>query len=114
MTEQPRRWTVSDRARSATGREWEVFLRSERGEPLCHVGSVTAADDEGAYEHATRLFGSDTRDVWVCPTGSVSRYAAEPIDDRAEPAPVAGGGPDERHEAAGSDAGADGSETRER
>lgn len=81
---------MSDRARSATGTEWEVFLRPERGDALRHVGSVTASDATGAHEHAARLFGPDAADVWVCPATAVTRFAGETLDDRAEPATVAG------------------------
>ena len=88
MTGDPRRARVSDRPRSATGREWEVFVRPESADALRHVGSVTAGDAEDAHAHAARLFGRDANDVWLCPAEAVVRYAAETLDDRADPAPV--------------------------
>ncbi len=53
--------------------QWEVFVRSERDEPLRHVGSVTAATAASAREHATRLFGWNAVDIWCCPADSVER-----------------------------------------
>ncbi|WP_435349310.1 Htur_1727 family rSAM-partnered candidate RiPP [Haloarchaeobius sp. HRN-SO-5] len=86
MTE--RRARVSDGPRSATGREWEVFVRPDRDGALRHVGSVTAGDADAAHEHAARLFDPAVSDIWLCPAGEVVRYAGETLDDQRVPAPA--------------------------
>lgn len=80
MTERTR---TTDCPRSATGREWEVFLRPEAADLLRHVGSVTAPNADVAHEQIDRLFPWSTRDIWLCPADEVRRYASDTLVDRA-------------------------------
>ncbi|WP_336037973.1 Htur_1727 family rSAM-partnered candidate RiPP [Halobacterium yunchengense] len=82
------RTRVADAPRTATGREWEVFVRETNDGPLKHVGSVTAADADAAHEHAGRLFGWAARDVWLCPADETRRYTTHALveDEAAEDA----------------------------
>lgn len=74
------RTRVTDAPRSATGREWEVFVREDSDGPLKHVGSVTAGDADGAHDHASRLFDWAAEAVWVCPADETRRYTATGVD----------------------------------
>jgi rSAM-partnered protein len=74
------RTRVTDEPRSATGREWEVFVREDADAPLKHVGSVTAGDADGAHEHASALFDWVAEAVWVCPADETQRYTATGVD----------------------------------
>jgi rSAM-partnered protein len=74
------RTRVTDEPRSATGREWEVFVREDADAPLKHVGSVTAGDADGAHEHASALFDWVAEAVWVCPADETRRYTATGVD----------------------------------
>ncbi|WP_232701771.1 Htur_1727 family rSAM-partnered candidate RiPP [Halobacterium wangiae] len=68
------RTRVLETPRSATGREWEVFVRADARGPLKHVGSVTAADADDAHERAATLFDWTATDVWLCPAEETRRY----------------------------------------
>lgn len=68
-----RRAETVDQPRGRDSREWEVFVRETADEPLTHVGSVTASDEERAYEQAEALF-SDVAAIWLCPDSAVGRY----------------------------------------
>lgn len=59
-------------------REWEVFLRESPGEPMQHVGSVSAATAETARAHAERLFGRFADALWLCPADAVDREREVP------------------------------------
>ncbi|MCQ4332662.1 Htur_1727 family rSAM-partnered candidate RiPP [Natronomonas sp. F2-12] len=85
MVERTERRRIEDGDRAPNGREWELFVRSDGSDPMRHVGSVRAADAEGAYELATRLFAWHAEDVWVCPSAAVTRYTTH---DLAEDAPT--------------------------
>jgi rSAM-partnered protein len=52
---------------------WEVFVRESTGEPMRHVGSVSAASAGAAREQARALFGRFVADVWLCPADAVER-----------------------------------------
>ncbi len=78
------RTRVQDTPRSATGREWEVFVREDADGPLKHVGSVTAGDADGAHDRASDLFGWATRDVWLCPADETRRYTAHTLGEPAD------------------------------
>jgi rSAM-partnered protein len=78
------RTRVEDAPRSATGREWEVFVREAAGDPLKHVGSVTAANAETAHEHASQLFDWAARDVWLCPADETRRYTTHSLGEDHE------------------------------
>jgi rSAM-partnered protein len=97
------RVTVAKRPRADDGTAFEVFVRDDADEPLRHVGSVTAADAETAYERATRLFAWYADDVWVCPAGEFTRFSTHDLD--AEDAPS---------DASGFDGGEDYEEPRQR
>jgi rSAM-partnered protein len=86
MAEPTERRRVDDGDRAPNGREWEVFVRSEGGDPMRHVGSVRATDADGAHELASRLFAWHADDVWVCPSAEMTRYTTH---DLAEDAPTA-------------------------
>ncbi|MFC3476737.1 Htur_1727 family rSAM-partnered candidate RiPP [Halobacterium litoreum] len=73
------RTRVADEPRSATGREWEVFVRADADGPLKHVGSVTAGDADDAHERAETLFGWTARDVWLCPADETARYTSHEL-----------------------------------
>ncbi len=78
--------------------QWEVFIRAETDEPLRHVGSVAAASGTEAHEHASRLFGWDAADIWLCPAEAVERHTtrglAATVDSRSN---EAAGDSDEPH-----------------
>ncbi|WP_136601822.1 Htur_1727 family rSAM-partnered candidate RiPP [Salinigranum halophilum] len=59
--------------------EWEVFLRTEPTDPLCHAGSVTAPTADAAHEHAGALF-ADAESIWLCPTHEVARFTTRALD----------------------------------
>jgi rSAM-partnered protein len=75
------RTRVGDAPRSATGREWEVFVREAAGDPLKHVGSVTAAKADTAHEHASQLFDWTARDIWLCPADETCRYTTHSLGE---------------------------------
>jgi rSAM-partnered protein len=79
MVERTERRRIEDGDRAPNGREWELFVRSDGSDPMRHVGSVRAADEEGAYELATRLFAWHAEDVWVCPSSAVTRYTTHDL-----------------------------------
>ncbi|AAG19559.1 MULTISPECIES: Htur_1727 family rSAM-partnered candidate RiPP [Halobacterium] len=74
------RTRVTDEPRSATGREWEVFVRADADAPLKHVGSVTAGTADTAHEHASSLFDWVARSIWVCPADETQRYTTGGVD----------------------------------
>lgn len=91
MVEKPERERVPSGRRAPTGREWEVFLRDDPGDPLRHVGSVRAFDADEAHESASRLFGWYATDIWVTPADEVHRYVADSLSDESEPVDSADG-----------------------
>ncbi|QLG47619.1 Htur_1727 family rSAM-partnered candidate RiPP [Natrinema halophilum] len=84
MEETPRRSTVPGDERGNPAPQWEVFVRTEAGEPMRHVGSVAAANGTEAHEHASRLFGWYAADVWLCPARAVERYSTRGLADATE------------------------------
>lgn len=74
------RTRVEDAPRSATGREWEVFVREVDGGPLKHTGSVTAASGDEAQEHASQLFQWVAEDIWLCPADETRRFTTHSLD----------------------------------
>lgn len=84
------RTQVEDAPRSATGREWEVFVREDTEGPLKHVGSVTAATADTAHEHASSLFDWAARDVWLCPADETRRYTTHTLGDARSGEPEEG------------------------
>ena len=84
MVEKARRSPVESDERGNPTRQWEVFVRDEEGDPMRHVGSVTAPSADVAYEQAARLFGWYATDVWVCPAEAMARYSTHDLDDDAE------------------------------
>jgi rSAM-partnered protein len=84
MVEPTERRRIDDGDRAPNGREWELFVRSDGSDPMRHVGSVRAADAEGAYELASRLFAWHADDVWVCPSASMTRYTTHDLADDAQ------------------------------
>lgn len=79
MAEHNDRSPVDDGPRSATEREWDVFVREETADPLRHVGSVTAPSPDVAHEQASSLFDRWARDVWLCPADAVHRYTSHSL-----------------------------------
>ncbi|ELZ24783.1 Htur_1727 family rSAM-partnered candidate RiPP [Natrinema limicola] len=75
MVENARRSLVESDERGNPTPQWEVFVRAEAADPMRHVGSVAAASATEAHEHASRLFGWDAADVWLCPAEAVERYS---------------------------------------
>jgi rSAM-partnered protein len=63
--------------RATTEREWELFVRDDRADPLRHAGSVTAPTANLAREQATRLLGWDATDIWLCPADETERVTVE-------------------------------------
>lgn len=63
---------VVDQPRGRHSTEWEVFVREAAEEPLKHVGSVTADDEERAREQAEALF-EDVVAIWLSPEHAVLR-----------------------------------------
>lgn len=74
------RHRVDAQPRSATDREWAVFLRETETDPLRHVGSVTAPDADVAHEQATTLFGDGLTDIWVCPATALTRFVSDGVE----------------------------------
>lgn len=91
MVEDSDRYRVGDHPRDGFDREWELFVREARDEPLRHVGSVSASSSQVAYEEASQLFGRVASDIWLCPAAEIDRYSTHRLDDDAEPAPVGTG-----------------------
>lgn len=85
MVEPAERRQIEDGDRAPHGREWEVFVRSDSADSMRHVGSVRAADPDGAHELASRLFAWHAEDVWICPSATVTRYTSHHL---AEDAPT--------------------------
>lgn len=86
MVAKAERFLVGEYPRSATEREWELFVREQEADPLRHVGSVTAPTAEIAHEQASKLFGWYATDIWVCPADEMHRFATHDLDADAEPA----------------------------
>ncbi|MFC7157446.1 Htur_1727 family rSAM-partnered candidate RiPP [Halomarina halobia] len=86
MVERPERYRIGEYPRDAIDAEWEVLVRGREGNPLRHVGSVSAPTAQAAYERATKLFAWYATDVWLCPAREVRRYSTHALDERAEPA----------------------------
>jgi len=88
--------TRVDEPRSDETPEWEVFLREDPAEPLCHVGSVSAPTASVAYDHASSLFAWAADTLWLCPAAEVARFADRDLgasanrDDETAPAEAAG------------------------
>lgn len=85
MVEKAHRAMIGNYPRDASEQEWEVFIREGRDEPLRHVGSITAPDNEMAHEQASRLFAWYATDVWVCPVDAIARYSTHDLDRNAKP-----------------------------
>lgn len=85
MVERARRERIESRERAPTGREWEVFVRSDGDDPLRHVGSVRAGDADGAHELASRLFAWHADDVWVCPAEEMTRFTTHDLAEETTP-----------------------------
>ena len=66
--------TRVDEPRGDDTPEWEVFLREDPGEPLRHVGSVSAPTASVAHEQASALFGRTATCLWLCPAAAVERF----------------------------------------
>lgn len=82
MVEKAHRGRVEETQRSPDEeREWELFVREDEGDPLKHVGSVTAPTADTAHEEASRLFAWYAEDMWICPADEVVRYSTSAIDD---------------------------------
>ena len=81
-----------DESREDVTREWELFVRETRAEPLRHVGSVSAPTAEVAREQAAQLFGWTAGTLWLCPADETRRFAAEGVtlSDRAASDPERG------------------------
>ncbi len=75
----PTRRRIDDDDRAPSGREFEVFVRSDGTDPMRHAGSVRAADVDGAYELASRLFAWHADDVWICPSAEMTRYTTHDL-----------------------------------
>jgi 1,2-phenylacetyl-CoA epoxidase PaaB subunit len=63
---------------------YEVFARKSRGEPMRHIGNVTAPDDELARVYAYSTYDEEKwLDMWIAPRDRVlevfNRY--EPAGD---------------------------------
>ena len=84
MVERPERARIGDHPRSDRETEWEVFVRDDTGDPLRHVGSITAPDAAVAYEQATKLFAWYADDLWLCPADTVRRFSTHDLDRDAE------------------------------
>lgn len=78
-----RRQRIEPRPRSSTDQEWELFVRRTTADPLRHVGSVTAPTEATAYEQASKLFGRDQADIWICPATALTRYVARGVEASA-------------------------------
>jgi rSAM-partnered protein len=86
MAEPTERRRLDDGDRAPNGEEFEVFVRSDGSDPMRHAGSVRAADVDGAYEIASRLFAWHADDVWLCPSAEVTRFSTHELADDASPA----------------------------
>ncbi len=84
MAEPTERRRIEDGDRAPNGREFEVFVREGGSDPMRHVGSVRAADVDGAYVIASRLFAWHADDVWICPSADVTRYTTHDLADDTE------------------------------
>ena len=74
-----------DAPRGDVTREWELFVRESAGDPLRHVGSVSAPSVEIAREQAAKLFAWTAETLWLCPADETRRFTAESValGDRA-------------------------------
>lgn len=81
MVEPTERRRIDDGDRAPNGTEFELFVREDGSGPMRHVGSVRAADADGAHEIASRLFAWHAADVWVCPSAEVTRYTTHDLAD---------------------------------
>jgi rSAM-partnered protein len=83
-----------DAPRSATSREWEVFVREAATEPPVHAGSVSAPSEGVAREQATELLGWAGEALWLCPADEVCRLQTDELslvpDESGEPETEAG------------------------
>ena len=68
-----------DAPRGATSREWEVFCREREGEPLTHVGSVSAPTAAVARDQAGTLFGHAASTLWLCPADETVRVQSREL-----------------------------------
>lgn len=84
MVEPTERRRIDEGDRAPNGREFEVFVRGDGDDPMRHVGSVRAADADGAHELASRLFAWHADDVWICPSADVSRYTTHDLAEKTE------------------------------
>ena len=98
MVGTPDRYRVGEHPRDAVEREWEVFVREAESESLRHVGSVSTPSVDIAYEQATKLFGGDATDIWLCPARDVHRYSTYALDEGAEPVVLDPGTEERAHE----------------
>jgi ring-1,2-phenylacetyl-CoA epoxidase subunit PaaB len=69
---------------------WEVFVRAKRGLNHIHVGSVHAADAEGAVQNARDAYTrrAEGVSIWVVPSAEIhasddSAAMFEPFEDKA-------------------------------
>ena len=61
---------------------YEVFARKSRGEPMRHIGNVTAPDDELAKVYAFSTYDEEKWfDMWVAPRDRIVE-----VFNRREPA----------------------------
>ncbi|RQH00415.1 Htur_1727 family rSAM-partnered candidate RiPP [Natrarchaeobius oligotrophus] len=79
MGETKRRSRIESGDRANPWPQWEVFVRRDRSRPMRHVGSVAAKERAGAHEQASRLFGREAVDVWLCPAADVDRYSTREL-----------------------------------
>ncbi len=69
-----------------TGKNWplyEVFIRSRRGLSHRHVGSVHAADDRMALDHARDVYTRRSEGVSIWVVRSSELVASDPADSEA-------------------------------
>jgi len=80
-------------ARGDVTREWELFVRESAGDPLRHVGSVSAPSAAVAREQAAKLFDWTAETLWLCPADETRRFTGEDValGDRAGESDATGG-----------------------
>lgn len=95
--EESRSFERVDEPRGDVAREWELFVRESSGDPLRHVGSVTAGTAGLAREQAESLFGWRAEAFWLCPADETARFVT------ADAALTERGHADDGTEASGTD-----------
>jgi 1,2-phenylacetyl-CoA epoxidase PaaB subunit len=72
---------------------YEVFARKSRGEPLRHIGNVTAPDDELARVYAFQTYDEERwLDMWVTPRDRLIEVFNRREADIITPSPTASAG----------------------